>query len=211
MHQKEIRHIAAQIRAASTGGGIGQLVGYASTFNSLSGDLGGFRERVAPGCFSNSLRNNADVRFLLNHDPSKILGRTKAGTLSLSEDKVGLRFACDLPDTSVGRDVYESVKRQDISQCSFAFTVDEGGDEWGEGEDPETNQRCAIRTLRSVSLMDVSAVTYPAYESSSVGVDPALVFGRSELVPVEVRKRAMAVRNLNPQDSRRKLFNMLLS
>lgn len=215
MHPKELRFNQTQLRAirSQSADSPGQLTGYASVFNSLSHDLGGFRERVAKGAFSKSLLNKADVKALVNHDPSLIIGRTQSGTLRLSEDSVGLRMECDLPNTSYGRDLYQSVQRGDISEMSFAFTPDD--DSWDEEDDPETNSRIAVRTLKSVSLMDVSCVTYPAYESSSVGVDPALVFGRShnlfpEGVPLELRSRIPALRNLKPQEGRRRLFNLIV-
>src|SRR5258708_1507676 len=140
--------------------------GYAAKFNSLSEDLGGFRERVAPGAFFSSLQRGADVRCLMNHDPNLVLGRSTNGTLKVSEDNIGLQFSCLLPDTSYARDLRTLIKRGDVSQCSFAFTVDEGGDDYS--NEMVDGERCAIRTLRSVSLLDASVVTYPAYRDTSV-------------------------------------------
>lgn len=104
----------------------GELTGYASVYNSLSENLGGFRERVASTAFTKSLRDGADVRALVNHDASSIVGRTTNRTLRLSSDAKGLRMECTLPDTSCGRDLYASVLRGDLSQMSFAFQVEEG-------------------------------------------------------------------------------------
>jgi HK97 family phage prohead protease len=146
----------------------GEITGYSSVYNSLSENLGGFKERVAPSAFRNSLRNNHDVRGLINHDPSLVIGRVSNGTLRLSSDDTGLLMQCTLPDTSYGRNLYASVLRGDISNQSFAFIVDPDGDSWDEEIDDETNSRIPVRTLRSVRLLDCSAVTNPAYSSSSV-------------------------------------------
>src|SRR5436190_5368915 len=74
-----------------------RLVGYAAVYNSLSADLGGFKERIKPGAFRSSVTGGTDIRALVDHDASKILGRTSSGTLRLSEDQVGLRIEIDLP------------------------------------------------------------------------------------------------------------------
>src|SRR5437764_5235165 len=112
------------------------LEGWAASYNSLSPDLGGFRERIAPGAFSRSLKTNADVRFLLNHNPDVVLGRTASGTLTVKDSPKGLRFRCQL-DKNIAqhRDIYAMVKRGDISQCSFAFRVPQNGDLWDEDEE----------------------------------------------------------------------------
>ena len=161
------RTLTAELRTA---GDEYALIGYAATYNSWSKNLGGFREQIAPGAFTRSLNAKADVKALFNHDPSAVLGRTKSGTLKLSTDSKGLCFRCDLDKTSQAhRDLWASVKRGDVDECSFSFTVPAGGDDWTEGTDPETNARCSFRTLKNVDLMDVSVVTYPAYNETSAG------------------------------------------
>ena len=146
------------------------LVGYAATYNSWSKNLGGFREKLLPGTFARSLKQGADVKALFNHNPSAIFGRTKSGTLQLEDTPKGLRFRCQLDKSSQAHcDLYASVKRGDIDECSFAFTVPEGGDAWTEGLDPDTNQRISLRTLSNVDLLDVSVVTDPAYTQTAVG------------------------------------------
>ena len=132
------------------------LEGYAAVYNSET-DLGHFREVIKPGAFDDVLDN--DVRALINHDPNLILGRTTNGTLELSVDERGLKYKVKLGDQQYAKDFYESVKRGDISQSSFAFTIDEQS--WNEE-----------RTVRSVDkvrqLLDVSPVTYPAYAAATV-------------------------------------------
>jgi HK97 family phage prohead protease len=137
-----------------------KLVGTAAVFNSDSEKLGGwFIERIAPGAFDDVLED--DVRALFNHDPNFILGRTKAGTLSLRVTDEGLTYTVDLPDTTAARDLAKSIERGDVSQSSFAFQV--GKDRWEmDGEDE-------IRVIERVNrLYDVSPVTYPAYPDTAV-------------------------------------------
>jgi len=135
------------------------LEGYAIRYDSLSEDLG-FRERIATGAFSKNLRSDPDVRALVEHSPEKIIGRTRAGTLQLIEDERGVRVSIDPPDTQVGRDVVESVKRGDLSAMSFGFRA--VNDSW-ENVDGE-----AVRTIHEGELFDVSIVSFPAYPDTSI-------------------------------------------
>ena len=130
------------------------VVGHASVYNTMSEDLGGFREIIAPGAFDDVLEN--DVRALINHDGNLILARTTSGTLKLSTDEKGLKYEFDMPQTSYGKDLAISMKRGDVTQSSFAFTVQ--NDNW------ETKDGMDVRTITKVKrLFDVSPVTYPAY------------------------------------------------
>lgn len=138
------------------------LEGHAAVFNRPSEDLGCFVEQIDPGCFSRSLREKADVRALVDHDPSRILGRTKPGTLILEEDAEGLLARIFPPDTTAGRDVVESVRRGDLDGMSFAFRTLK--DSWDYEKKPP------LRTLLDVDLYDVSVVTYPAYPDTSVAL-----------------------------------------
>lgn len=138
------------------------ILGHAAVFNRLSENLGGFREQIEAGAFSDVL--NDDVRALFNHDHNLILGRTRSGTLRLSEDSEGLAYELDPPDTQLGRDLVVSLKRGDVNQSSFAFSVDE--DNWEEDDDG-----VVIRTIIKVKrLYDVSPVTFPAYPDATVGL-----------------------------------------
>ena len=167
----ETRILSAKLflRAADSGtDSPGKLEGYAAVFNSRSVDLGGFVEIMLPGCFDNVLATNPDVRCLMNHDGNLVLGRTKNGTLKLRADSTGLWYSCQLPNTSTGRDLYALIQRGDISQCSFAFRLDPGDDDWTDEMDEDGRKR-RLRTIRAVpQLFDVSAVTTPAYEATSV-------------------------------------------
>lgn len=144
------------------------IIGYAAVFNSLSEDLYGFRELIAPGAFKKTIQE-ADVRALLEHDPRWILGSTKSGTLRLKEDEKGLLTEIDPPDTTAGRDVLESLKRGDLKGMSFGFQTIK--DSW------QTNGGQVIRTLLEVALFDTSIVAFPAYPDTSVAMRSAFNAG----------------------------------
>ncbi|WP_220458146.1 HK97 family phage prohead protease [Vibrio diabolicus] len=131
-----------------------RIVGYAAKFNTRSNNLGGFVEVIAPGAFDDVLDD--DVRALFNHDRNFVLGRTKAGTLTLTVDEVGLRYEITPPDTQTVRDmVIEPMDRGDVSQSSFAFRLPSDGYRWDEDDDG-----VYVRTITRVSkLLDVSPVT----------------------------------------------------
>lgn len=155
---REVRAYSSEVRASPVAAeGEIRFEGHAALFNTWSQDLGGFREQVAPGAFSKAILTD-DVRALVNHNPDMVLGRNKAGTLTLSEDERGLHFDIVAPNTQWARDLQVSVKRGDINQCSFGFTTIR--DDWRTmgGKDE--------RTLLELELHDVSIVTYPAYEAT---------------------------------------------
>ena len=130
------------------------IEGYAALYDNET-NIGPFKETIARGAFDDVMDN--DVRALMNHDPNYVLGRTGAGTLELEADDTGLKYRIKLGEQQYAKDLYESVKRGDISQSSFAFTIAEQS--WNEN-----------RTVRSVdkvaTLLDVSPVTYPAYKDT---------------------------------------------
>ena len=135
------------------------LTGYAARFNEPSEPLP-FTERIAPGAFKRSLRSRNDVKLLWNHDSSMVLGSTRAGTLTLTEDEQGLRVNAVLPDTQAGRDAKILIQRGDVTGFSFGFTVPKGGDSWSEDG--------SERTLHSVRLLEVSTgVAFPAYPTTN--------------------------------------------
>jgi uncharacterized protein len=142
----------------------GKLVGYAAVFNSLSQDLGGMREIIAPGAFTRSLDEFPDVLALIEHDTSKVLARTLNGTLRLEQDEHGLRVEIDPANTSYARDLAELVRRGDIAAMSFAFRPFAGGASMDMRSSPP------VRTLRSVQLREVSVVVSPAYTATEVSL-----------------------------------------
>ena len=135
------------------------IEGYAAVFDSLSVDLGGWRERIAPGAFKRTI-GESDVRALWDHDAKYVLGRNRAGTLALEEDARGLRIQAQPPATQWAADLMTMMKRGDVNQMSFGFYVRQ--DEWV--EEPDFG---LVRVLRDVDLFDVSVVTYPAYPATS--------------------------------------------
>ncbi|MBR1230216.1 HK97 family phage prohead protease [Bradyrhizobium sp. AUGA SZCCT0176] len=142
-----------------------RLVGHAAVFNSLSEDLGGFREQISPGAFADAIETD-DVRALFNHDPNFVLGRNRSKTLRMSEDARGLAIEIKLPDTQTVRDlVVAPIERGDVSQMSFGFSVKPGGQDWAKDDEGRV-----IRTLKRVRLFDVSPVTYPAYQQTDIAV-----------------------------------------
>lgn len=142
--------------------GKGVIEGYGAVFGqeTVIGDW--FRERIEPGAFDDAVTKD-DVRALFNHDPNLILGRTKAGTLTLSVDERGLKYAIEPPNVSYANDLRESVRRGDVSQSSFAFRV--LTETWEKAAKPG---ELSLRLIQKVELFDVSPVTYPAYEGTSV-------------------------------------------
>jgi len=160
--EREERSYKVEMRVE--GGDEPKIRGHAAVFNKLSVDLMGFKEKVAPGAFIQSIENS-DIRALWNHNPDYVLGRNKSGTLSLEEDKKGLAIEISPPDTQWARDLMETIKRGDVDQMSFAFQVKK--DSWD-----ETGKE-SVRTLEEVELFDVSPVTYPAYPQTDVKVRSA--------------------------------------
>lgn len=163
----ERRTIPAEFRVE--GDEAPKIVGYAAKFDSDSEEMWGFVERIAKGAFAEALKSS-DVRALFNHDPNIILGRNRAGTLKLFEDDIGLRYEITPPDTQTAKDIIESIRRGDINQSSFAFSMRGSGiQEWEERPDGTT-----IRTIKRVAeLFDVSPVTYPAYTDTESGLRTA--------------------------------------
>lgn len=134
--------------------------GYAAVFNSMSEDLGGFREFIRPGAFAKTIKE-ADVRALWNHDPNYVLGRSRSGTLLMNEDERGLAIEIRPPDVQWARDLITSMKRGDVDQMSFGFLTVR--DEWNQDQDGNVT-----RELVECKLFDVSPVTYPAYPATTV-------------------------------------------
>jgi HK97 family phage prohead protease len=148
------------------GDALPELSGYAALFGKATELMPGFHEKVARGAFTRSLADGADVRALVDHDPSKIIGRNTANTLELSENNRGLKVTIRPPNTTVGRDIVESIGRGDVSQMSFAFrTVEDSFKEHKDGS--------VTRTLLHVNLYDVSIVTYPAYGDTTIATRAA--------------------------------------
>jgi uncharacterized protein len=150
------------------------ISGYAAVFNSKTSIGDFFEEVIAPGAFSRTISENGDIRALFNHNWDHVLGRTRNGTLKVEEDTRGLKFEVELPNTSMARDLAESLRRGDINQCSFGFFAT--NDTWDYAVEP------AVRTLNEVELYEISVVSIPAYEDTEVAL-------RSKEIDGQVEKR----------------------
>ena len=135
-----------------------QLVGLAAPYESET-RIGEFRERIARGAFTRTLSENRDILALVDHDPGKVLGRTRSGSLELSETARGLAYRITLPDTTAGRDLRALAERGDLGGVSIGFIATR--DSW-DGD---------LRTLHEVELHEVSIVqAHPAYPTTTVSL-----------------------------------------
>ena len=145
------------------------IEGYAIVFNSLSNDLGGFREIIEPTAIDDELIKNSDILCLMNHDIKRgVLARSYhgRGSLKLDIDEHGLHYSFEAPKTALGDEVLEGIRRGDISKCSFAFVC--GEDVWD--KDEKTGEY--IRHVKKIkNLYDVSLVYHPAYDETEVKAD----------------------------------------
>lgn len=145
------------------------IEGYAIVFNSLSNDLGGFREIIEQGAITDELIKNSDILCLMNHDIKRgVLARSYQGrgSLKLDIDEHGLHYSFEAPKTALGDEVLEGIRRGDISKCSFAFVC--GEDVWD--KDEKTGEY--IRHVKKIkNLYDVSLVYHPAYDQTEVKAD----------------------------------------
>ena len=136
------------------------IEGYFAVFNSNYEIAPGMSESIAPGAFDSSIAN--DVRALINHDTTLVLGRVKARTLELRVDEHGLWGKISInPKDADAMNLYERVKRGDVDQCSFGFDIKD--------EETEFLSDGSIHwTIRDIELYEVSACTFPAYEETNI-------------------------------------------
>lgn len=136
------------------------IEGYFVVFNSETELFPGAYEEISREAFGSTI--NADVRALINHDTGLVLGRTKSNTLELRVDKKGLWGSIEVNEKDTDAvNLYERVKRGDVDQCSFGFRVLK--------EDTEHRDDGTIKWIvREAELLEVSVVTFPAYEDTSV-------------------------------------------
>lgn len=157
---KEVRNLTLEVRGIPESR---TVEGYALVFNSESRDLGGFTEIIEPTALEGVLEKS-DILCLLNHDESRgILARNNkgVGSLQLEVDEKGLKYRFDAPNTALGDELLEGLKRGDISTSSFAFTI--AKDTWSKVDGKYVR---AINQFKE--LFDVSPVYRPAYEATSV-------------------------------------------
>lgn len=161
-----IERRAAELEIRASAGR--KLTGYAAVFDTRS-TIADFDEIVARGAFAESLKVG-DKLALVDHDTTKVLARTRAGTLRLAEDTRGLHFEIDLPNTTVANDVLALAEAGSLGGASFGFLVKR--DAWAG----------SLRTLHAVDLREISIVSaWPAYPQTSVTARSAGLAGRSDL------------------------------
>jgi uncharacterized protein len=160
MDKKEYRFLTAEVRAAGNGAQP-RISGYAARYNVKTELQPGLREVIRPGAFRNTVARQDDCYCCFNHDEERILGRVRSGTLRLKEDEKGLWFDCDV-DLGIGyaNDLYRSIHRGDIAECSFGF--------YAKQENYVADGNDDLRELLECSVFDVSPVVNPAYSGTSV-------------------------------------------
>ena len=168
-----------EVRALSTDSGNLRIGGYAAQFNKEATGLS-FREMIAPGAFTRTLQSGEPVFLLVNHDTDALpLASTASGTMALREDDTGLWMEADLdPSNPRAQELASAVSRGDVSKMSFAFTVAPDGD----------TRESGLRTLQDLNLFEVSVVTWPAYDATTVGMRTA---EDAEAEALELRKRML--------------------
>lgn len=203
----EERRVARQggIELRASENGPGTLVGYGVVYDEWSDDLGGFREVIRKGAGTKTLAESNDIRSAFDHGP--LLGRTRSGTLKLTEDDVGIQYEVELPDTQVGRDTAEMVRRGDVWGSSFSFRTLR--DRYFYEED-ETR-----REVLEFQLYETGPVADPAYPSTSVALRslPSLeevaeraaleiLYQRQGLTPEEIREILPAIEDVEANGRR---------
>jgi HK97 family phage prohead protease len=170
-----------EVRAIATDSTSLRIGGYAAQFNKEATGLS-FREVIAPGAFTRTLQSGEPVFLLVNHDTDNLpLASTQSGTMELRQDETGLYMEADLdPNNPRAQELASAVSRGDVSKMSFAFTVEPGGD----------TREAGLRTLQDLNLFEVSVVTWPAYDATTVGMRTASAED-AEAEALELRKRML--------------------
>lgn len=164
MSKRQVRSIPTNFETREDGENL-SIEGYFAVFNSNYEIAPGMSESIAPGAFSRTI--SGDIRALINHDTTLVLGRTKANTLELREDSHGLWGHIDVnPNDVDAMNLYERVKRGDVDQCSFGFFI--------RSQDTDIAENGDIHwTIRDLDLYEVSCCTFPAYESTNISARSA--------------------------------------
>lgn len=163
--ETEYRAIAldnSELRSSDQDGFIGEVAGYAIVWNTPSTNLP-FVEIIQSGALDGV--NLTETLALYNHDFANVLGRVDSGSLVLSIDKTGLHFVLQIPDTTLGHDVYTQIKNGNLKGLSFRFTIAREGETWKQVNGKPTRIISEIDTMREISIVSV-----PAYDDTSVEV-----------------------------------------
>lgn len=168
--EPEAGQIALEAREEGAEEGLPKITGYTAVFGvdtEIDTWFGPFKERIQKGAFKRAIREGQNVRALRNHDPDNLLGSTASKTLRLREDETGLHIEVETPNTELGRETVELIRRGDLSGMSFAFIIRK--EKWVNGEDGAPD----LRIIQDVDLYDVGPVTYPAYDQTSTDLRSA--------------------------------------
>ena len=162
--ERQVRSVPTEFKTREDGDNL-SIEGYFAVFDSNYEITPGMSESIAQGAFSRTI--SGDIRALINHDTTLVLGRTKANTLQLKEDAHGLWGRIDInPNDVDAMNLYERVKRGDVDQCSFGFDI--------RSEDTDINENGDIHwTIKDVDLYEVSCCTFPAYETTNISARTA--------------------------------------
>lgn len=158
-NKKQTRSLKTELKTRSEGENM-TIEGYFVVFNSQTELWTGAYEEIAPQALDDTLSN--DIRALINHDTTLVLGRNKADTLELKKDSRGLWGSIKInPNDTDAVNLYERVKRGDVDQCSFGFNVTSEETDW-------RDDGTVKWTITGVDLHEVSVCTFPAYEDTGV-------------------------------------------
>jgi len=164
---KQVRSIQSELKTRADEGQDMFIEGYFAVFGQETELWPGAYEELAQGAFDETLGN--DIRALINHDTTLVLGRNKAGTLELRADSYGLWGRVKInPNDSDAVNVYERVKRGDVDQCSFGFNILAEETDW-------RDDGTVKWTVTKVDLHEVSVCTFPAYEQTGIQARKAQV------------------------------------
>jgi len=160
----ELERRAAELEICAKGR---KLQGYAAVFGTRA-RVSDFEEEIRSGAFAESLQTSGDILGLVDHDVSKLLARTRNGSLKLSEDSRGLAFEIELPKTTLANDILALAEARSLGGASLGFVAKR--DEW----------KGSLRTLHNVDLREISIVSaWPAYPETSVSARSAQFANRS--------------------------------
>lgn len=174
----EIRSFGKKVefRKLEEPGFLGVLSGYAVVYGVESRDMGGWKEIIARGAMTESLRKGLDVRFLYQHKSDQIMAREGGNTLTLTEDDNGVKFEAKLIDTQLNRDAYLNVSQGNLDAMSFGMPYGSVTAKW----ERDIVKKMDIRTVTKADIVEISLVTWPAYEDTSVAARDYELFQQTQ-------------------------------
>lgn len=166
----------SRMKAETRSNGELHLTGYAAVFYDGTAETQfplypGVVERIMPGAFTEAIARD-DVACLFNHEPSEIFGRSSAGTLTLTEDRIGLFYDCLLnPNSADAKELAERINRGDVHGSSFGFSVYDGQGKQSWTYDVTSDDvKIEVRNIEKVTLYDVGPVTFACYAAATTEI-----------------------------------------